>query len=156
MKTSPPFQWNTGQALTPLPYADWINFTDLATATQLLEMAQVVVPNAKLYDLINTPPDQFPPGIGPLPLALYPTVPNTTISWYVIYGTLGEAPQASVTGTIEEIAGVLDHDRNPPYGALERSLGGLSSETPAGTPLKMAVYDSPDDEADPELYFVKA
>ena len=157
MTTPPPYMAMLyfGQGLSPIPPSIWSMFTDAATAKKVLLEAQAVCPNAVLVDIVHTPTNQLPPGVGPFPVGLFATGP-TTVSVYVIYGTLAVGPGGTVTGTVSEYAGQLADDAQPPFGALERELGGLNAQTPPSAPLALAVYDSPYDPADPELYWKAA
>ena len=153
MTTPPPYlaMLYFGQGMSPIPPGIWSMFCDITTAQTMLKAAQQVCQNAVLVDVVHTPTNLLPPGVGPIPFGLFQTQ-VTTISVYVIYGTLPEGPQGSITGTITEYAGQLADDAQAPYGQLERELGGLNSQTPPNAQLVLAVYDSPNDQADPELY----
>lgn len=152
MLTSPPYlAILNGSSPVPLPSTQFTCFCDGITAQNTLKKVQVVCPDAIVVDIVHTPINQLPPGVAPYPVDLFGPLDGSTITIWVIYGTLPEVGE-TVTGTISEYAGTLFDDSQPPYGALERELGGLSSETPAGTPTVFAVYDSPYDPEDPEIY----
>ena len=161
MQTPPPFLANLyGQTLSPVPSSDWKMFCDASAAQGILDEVKKLVPDAVLVDVVNGDPMKFPRrpdgsfAVGPFPVGLYQTSP-TTVSVFVVYGTVSGPSvvfgQPNVTGEITEYAGDLVDRKNAPN-QIDRELG----KPVVGQPIALAVYDPPQFQADPELYWKAA